>query len=162
MEIFVPTPPDFSFKRTVLSHGWSGLLPFELDRENWTLTRVLDIDAHAPVVLRITDALTQELRVAVDRSRLSKRASLQISRDVRHIFRLDDDMSGFYQLASRSPEFAWIAREGAGRLLRAPTVYEELLLGNHGQDDRHFSEQPGTRSEEQQARISNSTGNGGC
>src|SRR4249920_328082 len=42
-QITIKTPSDFNFQRTVLSHGWCELLPFELDRRNWILTRVLDV-----------------------------------------------------------------------------------------------------------------------
>ena len=41
---------------------------------------------------------------------------------VRHVLRLDADLSSFYDLASRDPELAWAA-SGAGRLLRSPTVF---------------------------------------
>ncbi|PYS73465.1 MAG: hypothetical protein DMF73_05815 [Acidobacteria bacterium] len=44
MQLTVRTPPDFNFHRTVLSHGWCELLPFELDRAKWKLTRVLARD----------------------------------------------------------------------------------------------------------------------
>ena len=43
MQLTIRTPPDFNFHRTVLSHGWCELLPFELDRVKWKLTRVLDL-----------------------------------------------------------------------------------------------------------------------
>jgi hypothetical protein len=39
------------------------------------------------------------------------------------MFRLDEDLSGFYELV-RDDDLAWCAL-GAGRLLRAPTVFEE-------------------------------------
>ena len=35
--IFLPTPETFSFRHTVYSHGWSDLVPFELDSEKWRL-----------------------------------------------------------------------------------------------------------------------------
>jgi hypothetical protein len=37
----LPVPEDFSFWRTVLSHGWCMLAPFSLDRERRVLTRIL-------------------------------------------------------------------------------------------------------------------------
>jgi 3-methyladenine DNA glycosylase/8-oxoguanine DNA glycosylase len=48
-------------------------------------------------------------------------------RDVRHMFRLDDELADFYRTMTSEPEFAWIAVEGAGRLLRSPTVFEDLV-----------------------------------
>nr|MDQ3805581.1 Fe-S cluster assembly protein HesB [Acidobacteriota bacterium] len=59
--------------------------------------------------------------------RLNQREAARVRRDVRHMFRLDDDMAHFYAAVSADPEFAWIARDGAGRLLRSPTVFEDLV-----------------------------------
>jgi N-glycosylase/DNA lyase len=38
---------------------------------------------------------------------------------------LEVDLSGFHSLCARDPGFAWIARRGAGRILRAPTLFED-------------------------------------
>jgi N-glycosylase/DNA lyase len=43
------------------------------------------------------------------------------------MFRLDDDLREFYQALTGDPDFAWVAHEGAGRLLRSPTVFEDLV-----------------------------------
>jgi N-glycosylase/DNA lyase len=45
---------------------------------------------------------------------------------IRHMLRLDEDLSGFYARAAGDPELAWAA-EGAGRMLRSPTVFEDLV-----------------------------------
>jgi N-glycosylase/DNA lyase len=125
MQIKISTPRTFSFRRTVLSHGWCVLPPFEFDREKWTLTRVVDLDAAKPVTITIRGA-ARGLIVETSRS-VGKRASEKIVRDVRHMFRLDDNMQRFYEEMSSDPDFSWIADEGAGRLLRSPTVFEDLV-----------------------------------
>jgi N-glycosylase/DNA lyase len=43
------------------------------------------------------------------------------------MMRLDDDLQQFYVAMSADADFAWITNEGAGRLLRSPTVYEDLV-----------------------------------
>ena len=45
---------------------------------------------------------------------------------IRHMLRLDEDLSAFYARAAEDPELAWAAH-GAGRLLRSPTVFEDLV-----------------------------------
>lgn len=125
MQLTIRTPTDFNFYRTVLSHGWCELLPFELDREKWRLTRVLDLDRGKPVTVEVS-ARKSGLRILVSRQ-VNDRAAQKIIRDVRHMFRLDDDLNHFYQITSTEPEFAWIAEQGAGRLLRSPTVFEDLV-----------------------------------
>ena len=125
MKVTIPTPLDFNFRRTVMSHGWCALLPFEFDKTTWTLIRVLDAGEATPVTVRITSA---KRALAIELSRRLKKASVEnVIRDVRHMFRLDDDLQVFYKSVSAEAEFAWIADEGAGRLLRSPTVFEDLV-----------------------------------
>ena len=45
---------------------------------------------------------------------------------VRHMLRLDEDMSAFYAVAAADPELEWVV-DGAGRMLRSPTVFEDLV-----------------------------------
>lgn len=125
MEITIKTPADFSFRRTVRSHGWYGLLPFEFDQENWTLVRVLDLQQAKPVTVEISPG-NRGINISTS-GRVGKQAAAAIERDVRHMFRLDDDLGEFYQAVKADPDFAWVAQEGAGRLLRSPTVFEDLV-----------------------------------
>jgi N-glycosylase/DNA lyase len=126
MEIRVPAPPSFNFDRTAASHGWCELPPFTVD-ESWTaIGRVVSLGAgRDPVAVRITGAPGALLVNAP--GRLAKRDAERIARDARHMFRLDDDLGGFYSSLSAAPGFEWVARSGAGRLLRSPTVYEDLV-----------------------------------
>jgi N-glycosylase/DNA lyase len=47
--------------------------------------------------------------------------------DVRHMLRLDDNITAFYRLLVADNDFNWIPTQGAGRLLRSPTVFEDLV-----------------------------------
>jgi 3-methyladenine DNA glycosylase/8-oxoguanine DNA glycosylase len=125
MELTIKSPQDFSFKRTVISHGWYGLPPFDLDRDNWVLSRALDLKSSPPVSVRISSA-KRSISIVPSR-RLSQTATTLILRDVRHMLRLDDDMSNFYGVMSAHEDFQWIPFQGAGRLLRSPTVFEDLV-----------------------------------
>src|SRR6266852_7299027 len=125
MELAISTPRDFSFKRTAISHGWCELLPFEIDRDKWILRRVLDLKRSKPVTLEIS-ARNRQLLIGTSR-RISQKATKQVIADVRHMLRLDDDMARFYGLMAGENEFAWVASQGAGRMLRSPTVFEDLV-----------------------------------
>ena len=125
MEILIPAPKGFSFVRTAISHGWSELPPFEIDLQNWTITRVIDLGQGRAATGTISQT-GEGLKVVTPR-KLGKAATEKVIRDVKHIFRLDDDMAVFYNIVSGEPDFAWIARTGAGRLLRSPTVFEDLV-----------------------------------
>lgn len=125
MEISIPTPREFSFKRTAMSHGWCQLLPFEMDEERWVLSRTLDLPDAKPVTIGIR-GLKRSLKVTVP-VELDDDARRLVVRDVRHMLRLDDSMDEFYGLMASDPEFKWIPEQGAGRLLRSPTVFEDLV-----------------------------------
>jgi N-glycosylase/DNA lyase len=45
---------------------------------------------------------------------------------LRHMLRLDEDLSPFYRVVAADPALGWVAA-GAGRLLRSPTVFEDLV-----------------------------------
>lgn len=126
MELTIKTPRGFDYKRTVMSHGWSDLLPFSLDPQTLALTRVLDSEEWPRPLTVVVTRDRNDLRVRVP-ARTTKRVLARIERDVRHVFRLDDRMEEFYAVVSKDPDFAWIAKDGAGRLLRSPTVFEDLV-----------------------------------
>ena len=125
MEISIKVPRAFSFKRTVISHGWYGLLPFEFDRDNWTLIRVVDLGGERPVTLKIF-SVGRSIRIQPS-TRLSQSSSTKAIAQVRHMLRLDDELREFYQSMSADDDFNWITSQGAGRLLRSPTVFEDLV-----------------------------------
>src|SRR5437868_9037391 len=125
MQIKISTPRSFNFVRTVFSHGWSELVPFELDQKKWRLLRVIDLPARPPVSITICRA-KGGLRIEAGEE-LNEAQEAAIAKAVRHMLRLDDDLKPFYAAVGGSENFEWIARHGAGRLLRAPTVFEDLV-----------------------------------
>jgi N-glycosylase/DNA lyase len=50
----------------------------------------------------------------------------QLKETIGHMFRLDEDLSVFYTLVREDGELSWCAH-GAGRMLRSPTVYEDVV-----------------------------------
>ena len=125
MEITLATPREFSFKRTIISHGWCQLLPFKIDDEKWQLTRTLDLQDASP--LTITISATRRALVIKMSRRLNQAATKRVVADVRHMLRLDDNITAFYRLLVADNDFNWIPTQGAGRLLRSPTVFEDLV-----------------------------------
>ena len=123
-KFYIETPKHFSFSQTIDSHGWSGLLPFELDRGNQILHCVLtSTNGESPVAVSISES-SGKLAIEVFGERFDER---KIIGDVRHILRLDDDLTDFYQLVEQEKTLSWISERKAGRLLRSPTVFEDLV-----------------------------------
>ena len=125
MEITLASPREFSFKRTIISHGWCQLLPFKIDEEKWQLTRTLEVEDAKPVTITISS--NRRALIVTTSRRLSQAAVKKVVADVRHMLRLDDNITEFYRLVTADNDFSWIPTQGAGRLLRSPTVFEDLV-----------------------------------
>lgn len=123
----IKPPEKFRFIPTVYSHGWSELLPFQLDVENWRLTYVFDNEHLENPVSAVISENEKGLKVEVADSDINKNAEKKILQDVKHILRMDEDLSGFYKLSDAEENLSWISRQSAGRLLRSPTVFEDLV-----------------------------------
>lgn len=127
MNCFVEIPKNFHFERTVNSHGWRSLAPFAFDDTNLTLSYIFSGgDLKRPLVANIRDA-GEKIKIEISNGKITSKAQARILRDVRHILRLDDDLSEFYKTVEREKDFAWIAEQNAGRLMRSPTVFEDLV-----------------------------------
>ncbi len=122
--LFLATPPAFSFRHTVYSHGWSELLPFILDAENWRLTYVFRGADRAKPVTAVIQEADGGLQVEVSGGKFNTEKILQ---DVRHILRLDDPLEDFYGLTDGDSRLTWVSACKAGRLLRSPTVFEDMV-----------------------------------
>jgi 3-methyladenine DNA glycosylase/8-oxoguanine DNA glycosylase len=67
-----------------------------------------------------------KLRIEAIAGNVGVRARDALTGTVAHMFRLDEDLSGFYAIVGDDGELSWCAR-GAGRMLRAPTVFEDVV-----------------------------------
>jgi 3-methyladenine DNA glycosylase/8-oxoguanine DNA glycosylase len=114
-----PKGEPVDFVRTIVSHGVAELPPNHVDLEARTLETTLPVRNGARTV-RLT-AEEGPLRVEAVGGRVTE----ELLRTVKHMFRLDEDLSGFYT-ACVDDELAWCA-SGAGRMLRAPTVFEDVV-----------------------------------
>ena len=105
------------FRRTLASHGVADLLPNRLDEEQWTFATVLPIGGRAR---RVTLREGRPGHVQVDGA---DNRALAV---VRHMLRLDEDLSRFYALVDGDADLAWVTA-GAGRMIRSPTVFEDVI-----------------------------------
>ena len=117
----------FELRLNLFGHGWVALPPHRFDEANGALHTVLRLDG-AVFDAVLTQAAPTQLELRLDGQR---RATTTQRRNavaqVRHALRLDDDLAAFHALCATTPRLAWAARRGAGRLLRSPTVIEDLL-----------------------------------
>ena len=121
------TPADFHFWHTVYSHGWSDLPPFRVDPVARSLSRVFVL-ASGRIVPCTCTGLPRALRYTLPQSDvLNADERRELVQQIRTVFRLDEDMSLFHREARRYPAYRWISLARAGRLLRAPTMFEDAV-----------------------------------
>jgi hypothetical protein len=113
--------------RTIVSHGVAELPPNRLDLEGRILETTLPVPRGARTV-RMTES-AGKLRIEAVAGNVGARARDALRQTVVHMFRLDEDLSGFYTLVSDDGDLAWCAL-GAGRMLRATTVFEDVVKTN--------------------------------
>jgi 3-methyladenine DNA glycosylase/8-oxoguanine DNA glycosylase len=116
-------PVDFA--RTLLSHGVADLPPNVIAPDGTLLSTVLTAGEGAWLVELAPDGAGRaRLRAGAAAPPPALRPALVAQ--VRHMLRLDEDLSAFYLLAAADPALAWVAA-GAGRMMRSPTVFEDLV-----------------------------------
>jgi 3-methyladenine DNA glycosylase/8-oxoguanine DNA glycosylase len=112
-------------RRTLASHGVAELLPNRLDETSWTLETTLAPNGRA-WTLRVLEGRPGHARVELLDGRVPARERAALLGMVRHMLRLDEDLSRFYAMVAADDELAWVTR-GAGRMLRSPTVFEDVV-----------------------------------
>ncbi len=128
MTIRLSLPRGFSFARTVKSHGWSVLPPFETNGDRPVLRGVARLRGGQPVEFSVDQPEPRALVVRAGLNGQAPPAARQgLISVVRSCLRLDEDYSEFYREAKRYAPFRWIPKTGSGRLLRAPTVFEDVV-----------------------------------
>lgn len=120
-------PPGFDFSRTAFSHGWYALPPFSADTEAGILRRTLQLTENVLVYCELASRGQRVTVTARTDRELSRSQRIEIRRQLQTCLRLEEDFSEFHRDARRHPRFRWIARTGSGRLLRAPTVFEDIV-----------------------------------
>ncbi len=113
-------------KRTIASHGVADLPPNRIDEEAWMLELTLPIAGKAPRTVRISPGRKGYARLEVLGRAPAAADVEQLRGAVAHVLRLDEDLTPFYELAASDPELSWVTA-GAGRMLRSPTVFEEVV-----------------------------------
>jgi 3-methyladenine DNA glycosylase/8-oxoguanine DNA glycosylase len=107
--------------RTISSHGVADLPPNRIDDEQRSMEATVAVARGKPRTAVISQGRTGYVRVEVRGGKADA-----VLDTVRHMLGLDADLSPFYELVTDDPDLAWVAK-GAGRMLRSPTVFEEVV-----------------------------------
>jgi N-glycosylase/DNA lyase len=112
--------------RTLVSHGFAALPPLVLDEEARTLEVTVALDGSRARTVHVAQGANGRAALAIAGRKPSAAAARTLVAAVAHVLRLDEDLSEFYALVHGDPDLGWAAA-GAGRMLRSPTVFEDVV-----------------------------------
>lgn len=112
--------------RTLNSHGFADLAPLRLDEDARTLSITARVRGGRPRRVRIGSGRPGQAAFEIRGGAAGPRVRSEVLATVRRVLHLDQDLSAFYAAALEDPDLSWAAA-GAGRMLRSPTVYEDVV-----------------------------------
>jgi 3-methyladenine DNA glycosylase/8-oxoguanine DNA glycosylase len=130
----------FDLRCTALSHGWYQIPPFEWDDDACVLA--LAVAGPRRTVRRLEMWQSRRRQGSEPRRTLrlrwrgtGKAPDLSAAGDVvaqgralaRRVLNLGVDLGPFYALCSKRESLAWVVTAGAGRVLRGPTVFSDVV-----------------------------------
>jgi 3-methyladenine DNA glycosylase/8-oxoguanine DNA glycosylase len=121
-----PKGEPVDLRRTFMSHGVADLPPGHVDEDANAYVITLALASVKPRTVRIVEGRPGFARVEVGGRALGARATQELDLIARRILNLDEDLSEFYVALRNDPELAWAAN-GAGRMLRTPSVFEAVV-----------------------------------
>jgi len=124
MKFVLAARPPFNFLSVVRSHGWFQLAPFYFDEQTNTLHYVLRLSNGRAVELKLREAAEG---VNVEAEKLNSPEKKEVTNKVTWMFGLDMDFSAFYAASAGEPKLARAKKQALGRLLRAPTLFEDVI-----------------------------------
>jgi N-glycosylase/DNA lyase len=123
-EVQIQTPAGFAFDRTVRSHGWFDLPPFDYDRERATLSFAYGA-AGAVVAVTVRAGAGGALMARIEGGGAgARRQAVEV---VRSVLRLDQDLAALRAALAGDAALVAMVDAGGGRLMRAPTVFEDVV-----------------------------------
>lgn len=124
----IVAPERFDLLATCASHGWIVLPPCRFDMGRGVFHRTERLAGGQVVDLTVLQSGATELAVTIWAVFAPGIPDLQnIADRIRTMLRLDEDLSEFETLCEKDPRWRARVRPGGGRLLRSPTVFEDVV-----------------------------------
>ncbi|HPC05235.1 MAG TPA: hypothetical protein PLI60_00815 [Anaerolineaceae bacterium] len=123
---FSLTPPTpFSLYSVIHSHGWFQLAPFEIlnDGQAVAYTTQLSTGKVTRLEIRAADNL---IHISTKED-LSADEEAEVRKSARWMLSMDTNLEEFYEAAKDEPRLQKAIQKGAGRILRSPSLFEDVV-----------------------------------
>lgn len=124
MKFTLPARPPFNFLSVINSHGWRQLAPFSYEEGTNVLGYVMRLGNGHVVDLKFREA---EEGVTVESEKLDAAERREVKEKAAWIFGFDMDFSRFYSATRREPKLRHARKLALGRMLRSPTLFEDVI-----------------------------------
>ena len=115
-------PPRFDLGAVVRAHGWWNLPPFRWDEAAGVIATAAEID-ETPTDLSLSQPSPR--RILVEWT--GPAAETAVVAVARRMLMLDSDLAEFQRRCERPRRLRHVAKKGLGRLLRSPTLWEDVV-----------------------------------
>lgn len=126
MNFTLPARAPFSLLSVVQSHGWVQLAPFQKDDDSSGFRYVDHLPGGQVVEMHVRPAPTGGVSVTLDAAP-DPAALEQLRARLNWMLGLDQNLTAFYALAAAEPKLAHVAANARGRVLRSPTLFEDVI-----------------------------------
>jgi 3-methyladenine DNA glycosylase/8-oxoguanine DNA glycosylase len=123
MELLLTARQPFSLSVVINSHGWIRLAPFQ--EVEGGLSHITQL-ASGRVVETVIREAGDKVRLEVTQ-KLGRPEQEEVAANAKWMLGLEEDFSDFYSLARDEPRLAHVAERAQGRLLRSPSVFEDIV-----------------------------------
>ena len=124
MKLDLPARKPFNFLSVVNSHGWRQLAPFAYDETTNTLDYILQLSNARVIELKLRDGKDG---VSIETAKLNKAEQKEVTDKVAWMFGLNMEFSNFYAALRLEPKLARAKKQALGRVLRSPTLFEDVV-----------------------------------
>ncbi len=121
-----PVPAGYRLHFVAMSHGWCALAPTAYDESRQVLHRVLALPDAGPLTVSVSQRPDGRLWASWGRVKGSCDDRIALKAALREMLALDDDLTDLHAACAALPTLAWVCDVQAGRLMRSPTVFEDL------------------------------------
>lgn len=125
MQVALTPPVPFSLYSVIHSHGWVQLAPFEILDDDKALAYTMQLASGKVLRLQIRQAASS-ISISTPDSLLPEE-EVEIQQAVRWMLSMDSELEGFYEAAKDEPRLQKAIHKGAGRILRSPTLFEDVV-----------------------------------
>ncbi len=124
MTFNLPAPASFNLPAVIHSHGWFQMTPFSETTERG-LAYVIRLGSGK--VLQFTVHADADILRVDTSSPLTPVEQAELSQVIPWMLALEQDLEEFYTLARLEPKLVKMVERKAGRVLRSPTLFEDVI-----------------------------------